>query len=66
MPDIKPQLQRRTSLLKAWFVPLDEEKRNLLQSGRLRILLTFAALLLLMLLNLIGAAFPPARTREVV
>ncbi len=58
MPEIKPQLQRRTSLLKAWFVPLDEEKRNLLQSGRLRILLTFAALLLLLLLNLIGSAFP--------
>ena len=58
MPDIKPQLQRRTSLLKAWFVPLDEEKRNLLQSGRFRILLTFAALLLLLLLNLIGSAFP--------
>ena len=58
MPANNPQAQRKTSLLKAWFVPLDEEKRNLLQSGRFRLLLLFAALLLLLLLNLIGAAFP--------
>ena len=58
MPVNNPQAQRSTSLLKAWFVPLDEEKRNLLQSGRFRLLLLFAALLLLSLLNLIGAAFP--------
>ena len=58
MPVNYPQAQRKTSLLKAWFVPLDEEKRNLLQSGRFRLLLLFAALLLLLSLNLIGAAFP--------
>ena len=52
MPVNNPQAQRKTSLLKAWFVPLDEEKRNLLQSGRFRLLLLFAALLLLLLLNL--------------
>jgi len=39
-------------------VPLDEEKRNLLQSGRFRLLLLFAALLFLLSLNLFGAAFP--------
>jgi two-component system nitrate/nitrite sensor histidine kinase NarX len=58
MPVNNPLAQRSTSLLKAWFVPLDEEKRNLLQSGRFRLLLLFAALLLLLLLNLIGAVFP--------
>jgi two-component system nitrate/nitrite sensor histidine kinase NarX len=58
MPVDKPQAQRETSLLKAWFVPLDEEKRNLLKSGRLQLLLLFAALLLLLLLNLLGEAFP--------
>ena len=58
MPVNKPQLQRETSLLKAWFVPLDEEKRSLLQSGRFRLLLLFTTLLLLLLLNLICAAFP--------
>ena len=53
-----PSLQRRTSLLKGWFVPLDEEKRNLLQSGRLRLLLLFVTLLLLLLLNLCVSAIP--------
>jgi len=58
MPDNMPSLQRRTSLLKGWFVPLDEEKRNLLQSGRLRLLLLFVTLLLLLLLNLCVSAIP--------
>ena len=52
MPDNMPSLQRRISLLKGWFVPLDEEKRNPLKSGRLRLLLLFVALLLLLLLVL--------------
>ena len=55
---VSPQPQRRTNLLKAWFVPLDEEKRNLLQSDRFRLLLLFVALLLLLSLNLFSAAFP--------
>jgi two-component system nitrate/nitrite sensor histidine kinase NarX len=58
MPVNYSQAQRNTSLLKAWFVPLDEEKRNLLQSGRFRLLLLFIALLLLLSLNLIGSAYP--------
>ncbi len=58
MPDNMPSLQRRTSLLKGWFVPLDEEKRNLLKSDRFRLLLLFVALLLLLLLNLCVSAIP--------
>ncbi|HUV23037.1 MAG TPA: histidine kinase [Gammaproteobacteria bacterium] len=58
MPVDKPQPQRKTSLLTAWFVPVDEEKRNLLKSSRFQLLMLFAALLLLLLLNLVGAVFP--------
>jgi len=58
MPDNLPNLQRGTSLLKGWFVPLDEEKRNLLQSGRLRLFLLFIALLSLLLINLYLSVFP--------
>ena len=58
MPDNMPSLQRRTSLLKGWFVPLDEERRILLRSGRFRLFLLFAALLSLLLFNLIISIVP--------
>ena len=58
MPDNLPSLKRGTSLLKGWFVPLDEEKRNLLQSGRSRLFLLFIALLLLLFINLYASAVP--------
>ena len=46
MPVNNPQLQRRTSLLNAWFIRLDSEDRGLLRSGRLRLLLLGITLLL--------------------
>jgi two-component system nitrate/nitrite sensor histidine kinase NarX len=53
-----PQLPRRTGLISAWFATLDSERRSLLQSGRFRLLSMSAALLLLLGLNLLGAALP--------
>ncbi len=58
MPTNDPQLQRRTSLLNAWFARLDNEERSLLQSGRFRLLLLSATLLLLLSLNMAAAILP--------
>lgn len=52
------QLPRNTSLLKAWFVKLDKEKRGLLQSGRFRLLTLASLLMLLLLANLLGSIDP--------
>ena len=57
MPVNDPQLQRRTSPLRGWFVRLDEEKHNLLLSGRFRLLVLASALLSLLLLNFFTATF---------
>jgi two-component system nitrate/nitrite sensor histidine kinase NarX len=58
MPVNSSQLQRRISLLNAWFIRLDSETHNPLQSGRLRVLALSAALLLLLLANLAAAVLP--------
>ncbi len=58
MPANTPPPQRKTSLLQAWFVALDEDKRSPLQSGRLHLLLLFGTLLLLLLANLFAATVP--------
>ncbi len=58
MPEHDPQLQRKTNLFNAWFVRLDKEKRNLLRSGRFRLLFLSFALLVLLLLNLVVVARP--------
>jgi len=58
MPANDPNLQRRISPFNAWFVPLDEEKRSLLKSARLRLLLLSLSLLALLSLNLLGATLP--------
>jgi two-component system nitrate/nitrite sensor histidine kinase NarX len=54
----KPQLQRRIRFVNAWFTPLDNERRGLLQSGRLRLLLLSGLLLALLLLNFAAALMP--------
>jgi len=64
MPDPDPQLQRKNNLFNAWFVRLDEEKRNLLKSGRFRLLFLSFALLVLILLNLLGEINPDNRTSD--
>ncbi len=64
MPADNPQIHRRSGPLNAWFTRLDEEPRGLLQSGRLRLLLVFFALLLMLLANLaayIFSDYAPAR-----
>jgi hypothetical protein len=58
MPANDPNLQRRINPFNAWFVQLDEEKRSLLKSARLRLLLLSLSLLALLSLNLLGATFP--------
>jgi len=58
MPTNDPNLQRRISPFNAWFVQLDEEKRSLLKSARLRLLLVSLSLLVLLSANLLGATFP--------
>ena len=58
MSENDPQLQRRTNLFNAWFVRLDKENRNLLKSGRFRLLFLCVALLTLMLLNLLDEVNP--------
>ena len=61
MPEQDPRLQRKTNLFNAWFVRLDKEKRNLLSSGRFRLLLLSLAILTLLLLNLLGVIDPQSR-----
>ncbi len=58
MPEHDPQLLRKTNLFNAWFVRLDKEKRNLLKSGRFRLLFLSFSLLVLLLLNLVGVVRP--------
>jgi hypothetical protein len=58
MPDSDSKLQRSTNLLNAWFVKLDKEKRNLLKSGRFRLLMLSLSILILLLLNLVGVLAP--------
>ena len=58
MPDNDSRLQRSTNLLNAWFVKLDKEKRNLLKSGRFRLLMLSLSILILLLLNLVGVLRP--------
>jgi two-component system nitrate/nitrite sensor histidine kinase NarX len=58
MPGSDSKLQRSTNLLSAWFVKLDKEKRNLLKSGRFRLLVLSLSLLVMLLLNLIGVLMP--------
>jgi len=53
-----PHLLRKTNLFNAWFVRLDKEKRNLLKSGRFRLLFLSFSILILLLLNLIGLVKP--------
>ena len=61
MPENDPLLLRKTNLFNAWFVRLDKEKRNLLKSGRFRLLFLSFAILVLLLLNLIGVVKPESR-----
>ena len=61
MPEQDLRLQRKTNLITAWFVRLDKEKRNLLSSGRFRLLLLSLAILTLLLLNLLGVIDPQSR-----
>ena len=58
MPVPSPQPPRNANLLNAWFVRLDEEKRNPLRSGRIRLLMLALALLLLLSSALLAALFP--------
>ncbi len=61
MTQHKPQLARKANLLNAWFVSLDQEKRQGLRSGRFRILLLSLALLALLSIQLAlatGSAHP--------
>ncbi|MDH3386583.1 MAG: histidine kinase [Gammaproteobacteria bacterium] len=58
MPNHNPKLQRNANLFNAWFVRLDKEKRNLLKSGRFRLLFISFALFALLLLNLLGVVNP--------
>ncbi|MFZ9038645.1 MAG: histidine kinase [Gammaproteobacteria bacterium] len=58
MSERNPKLQRKTNLFNAWFVKLDKEKRNLLKSGRFRLLFLSFAIIVLLLLNLLGVADP--------
>jgi two-component system nitrate/nitrite sensor histidine kinase NarX len=53
-----PHLLRKTNLFNAWFVRLDKEKRNLLKSGRFRLLFLSFSILILLLLNLTGVVKP--------
>ncbi len=55
------QLERKTNLFTAWFVRLDKEKRNLLKSGRFRLLFLSTAILVLLLLNLLGVVNPQSQ-----
>ncbi len=48
-----PLLLRKVNLFNAWFVKLDAEKRNLLKSGRFRLLFLSFSILVLLLLNLL-------------
>ena len=54
----RPHAPRKTSLLKAWFVHLDNEHKSLLKSGRFRLLLISGLLLSLLLINLATLALP--------
>jgi len=58
MPDSDSKLQRSTNLLNAWFVKLGQEERNLLKSGRFRLLMLSLSILILLLLNLVGVLAP--------
>ncbi len=58
MSERNPQLQRKANLFNAWFVKLDKEKRNLLKSGRFRLLFLSFAIIVLLLLNLLGVVDP--------
>ena len=42
----RTQMQRRSSLLNAWFTSLDDSGGGVLRSGRLRVLVLAGALLL--------------------
>jgi len=61
MSEQNPKLQRNTNLFNAWFVRLDKEKRNLLRSGRFRLLFLSFALLSLLLLNLLAVVNPDSQ-----
>ncbi len=58
MSEHDPHLLRKANLFNAWFVRLDKEKRNLLKSGRFRLLFLSFSILILLLLNLIGVVKP--------
>ena len=58
MPGNEPQLPRNTNLFNAWFVRLDEEPPKRLKSGRFRLLILSITILVLLLLNLVGATLP--------
>ena len=58
MPGSNSKLQRSTNLLNAWFVKLDKENRNLLKSGRFRLLVLSLSILILLVLNLVGVLKP--------
>lgn len=57
MPE-NPHLERRINLFNAWFIRLDEEKRNLLKSGRFRLLILSVSILILLLANLLAVVVP--------
>ena len=61
MSEQNPKLQRNTNLFNAWFVRLDKEKRNLLRSGRFRLLFLSFALLSLLLLDLLAVVNPDSQ-----
>ncbi|MDH3857373.1 MAG: histidine kinase [Gammaproteobacteria bacterium] len=61
MPENDPLFLRKTNLFNAWFVRLDKEKRNLLKSGRFRLLFLSFAILILLLLNLLGVVKPESQ-----
>ena len=61
MAEHDPRLDRKTNLFTAWFVRLDKEKRNLLKSGRFRLLIVSLSILALLTLNLLGVIYPGSR-----
>ena len=55
MPVNRTQMERRSSLLNAWFTALDDSGRGLLRSGRFRVLLLALVLLASVAVNLVAA-----------
>ena len=66
MTEHEPQLHRRPNLFNAWFVRLDNEKRNLLKSGRFRLLFLSFTILILLLFNLVGVVRPESALAQLL